>query len=79
MLQMWQERQLCGKHGKSDDNMAREMTMWKERIQRGNSDVVKQYEKKIKKNPLFFYSMANFVYNTANRMSKFLQYVLVLV
>jgi hypothetical protein len=46
MSQMWQERQLCGKHGKRDDNMAREMTTCQERRQRGNNDVIGQYEKK---------------------------------
>jgi hypothetical protein len=59
------------------ENMARETTMWKERCQRGNNDVIGQYGKK--QNPLFFDSMANFVHNVANRTSKFLQHVLVIV
>jgi hypothetical protein len=53
----------------------REMKTWKERRQRGNSDVIGQYGKK--KFPLFFDSMTNFFHNVANRTSKFLQYVLV--
>jgi hypothetical protein len=74
MSQTWQERRICGKHGKRYDNMERETTLWKERHQCGNSDVIRQYGKK---NPLFFDSMANFVHNVANRTLKFLQYVLV--
>jgi hypothetical protein len=77
MSQTWQERLICGKRGKRDDNMARATKTWQERRQRGNSDVIEQYGKKKLKFPLFFDSMARFVHNTANRTSKFLQYVLV--
>jgi hypothetical protein len=79
--QMWQERQICHKRGKRDkdvENVARETTMWKERRQHGKSDVnvaiatLSGNMEKKKKIPLFFDSMANFVHNDANRMSKFL-------
>jgi hypothetical protein len=46
-------------------------------VVRRKSDVIGQYGEKNLKFPLFFDSMANFVHNIANRMSKFFQYVLV--
>ena len=46
MSQRWQERRLCGKRGKRDNKVARAMTMWQERGQRGNSDVIGQCGKK---------------------------------
>jgi hypothetical protein len=76
MSQTWKERRLCGKCGKRDDNVARETTMWKETHQHGNSDVIRQYGKKIKISSIFD-SMANFVHNSANITSKCIQNVLV--
>jgi hypothetical protein len=61
-----------------ENNVAREMTTWQERRQRGKSDVnvaiatLSGNMEKKKKFPLFFDSMANFVHNDANRTSEFL-------
>jgi hypothetical protein len=57
--------------------VARETETWKERRQRGNTDVFGQYDFFFFKFPLFSDSMENFVHNAANRTSEFLQYVLV--
>ena len=59
--------------------MARETSMWQERHQCGKRDVIGKYEFLFFKFLLFFDSMDNFFHNAANRTSKFLQYVLVLV
>jgi hypothetical protein len=78
MSQMWQERRLGGKCGKRDRNVERATLMWQERRQRGNTDVIGQYELFFFKFPLFSDSMDNFVHNVANRTLKCLQYVLVI-
>jgi hypothetical protein len=44
MSQTWQERRLGGKCGKRDGNVARETSTWQERRQRGNTDVIGQYD-----------------------------------
>ena len=44
MSQTWQERRLGGKRGKRDGNVARVALTWQERRQRGNIDVIGQYE-----------------------------------
>jgi hypothetical protein len=58
--------------------MAREMLTWQERHQRGKNDVIRQYEFIFFKFPLFCNNMDNFVHNAANKMSEFLQHVLVM-
>jgi hypothetical protein len=63
------KRRLGGKHGKRDGNVAREALTWQERHQRGNTDVIRQYDFFFFKFPLFSDSMDNFVHNAANRMS----------
>jgi hypothetical protein len=44
MSQTWQERRLGGKRGKRDGNVARVTLTWKERHQRGNTDVIRKYD-----------------------------------
>jgi hypothetical protein len=53
--------------------------MWQERCQHGKTDVIGQYELFFFKFPLFCDNMDNFVHNAANKTSKFLQYVLVIL
>jgi hypothetical protein len=77
--QTWQERRSSGKRGKSDVNVARETLTWQERHQRSKTDVIGQHEFFFFKFPLFCDNMDNFVHNTANKTSEFLQYVLVLL
>jgi hypothetical protein len=74
----WQERRSSGKRGKSDVNMARDTLTWQERCQRGKTDVIGQHDFFFFfKFPLFCDNMDNFVHSAANKMSKFLQYILV--
>jgi hypothetical protein len=57
--------------------VARPMLTWKERRQRGKTDVIGQHEFFFYKFPLFCDNMDNFVHNAANKTLEFLQYVLV--
>ena len=77
--QTWQERRSSGKRGKSDINVAIPTLTWQERRQHGKSDVIEQHEFFFYKFPLFCDNMDNFVHNTANKTSEFLQYVVVLL
>jgi hypothetical protein len=52
--------------------MAREMLTWKERRQRGNTDVIGQHDFFFFKFPLFCDNMDSFVHNAANKSSDML-------
>ena len=73
--QMWQERRLCHRCGKRDilvENVARETLTWKERCQRGKTDVIGQHVFFFYQFHLFCDNMDNFVHNAANKTSEFL-------